>query len=127
MANLFLDIGREGSFQGKCAEGVFVGFLHPCNVPCWWLSDHIHSVSFLQDRERKESEKKRRERQKEAEGGGGRRGGERRGGETSLILKSHMYKGLFYLLQGLHMSGWVAHDYLHHSVLPWYFCMCLLE
>jgi len=35
-----------------------------------------------------------------------------------IFYTEHSYLGLFLLLLGLHQSGWVSHDYLHHSILP---------
>lgn len=35
-----------------------------------------------------------------------------------IFVTPYSYWGLFFLLLGLHMSGWVAHDYLHHSIFP---------
>eukprot|EP00026_Physarum_polycephalum_P008737 Phypoly_transcript_08837.p1 GENE.Phypoly_transcript_08837~~Phypoly_transcript_08837.p1 ORF type:complete len:455 (+),score=83.90 Phypoly_transcript_08837:106-1365(+) len=35
-----------------------------------------------------------------------------------IVFTPYLYTGLFCMLQALYMSGWVAHDYLHHSVLP---------
>jgi len=39
-------------------------------------------------------------------------------GAYFVFFTSYMWTGLFFLELGLHQSGWVAHDYLHHAVLP---------
>jgi len=35
-----------------------------------------------------------------------------------VFFTSYMWTGLVFVTLGLHQSGWVAHDYLHHAVLP---------
>jgi len=39
-------------------------------------------------------------------------------GAYCLMYTPYFYTGFITMVMGLYMSGWVAHDYLHHAVLP---------